>query len=117
MECINWFIKGCKKLTGKTLRAEQVGYEAAELAQEEIGYEFIPEEDLKQLPDPLLVETCVYDDEDGNEWIAGIVLCGDLNAGIYTFWTSQGTGKASAANLRMNGEKKDDRRKIPPYCY
>ncbi|MED0665577.1 hypothetical protein P4T04_04510 [Bacillus badius] len=90
MDCVNWFIEGYKKLTGKTVLAEQVGYEAVELAQEEIGYEFIPDEDLRKLPDPLLVETCVYDDEDGNEWIAGIVLCGDLNAGIYTFWTRNG---------------------------
>ncbi|MED0665954.1 hypothetical protein P4T04_06435 [Bacillus badius] len=90
MECVNWFIEGYKKLTGKTVPAEQVGYEAVELAQEEIGYEFIPEEDLKKLPDPLLVETCVYDEGEDKEWIAGIVLHGDLNRGIYTFWTRNG---------------------------
>ncbi|MFK2825563.1 hypothetical protein QYG89_07710 [Bacillus sp. B190/17] len=50
MECINWFIEGYKRLTGKTVLAVQVGYEAVELAQEEIGYEFIPEEDLGRVP-------------------------------------------------------------------
>ncbi|MCP3761430.1 hypothetical protein NLX67_03365 [Domibacillus sp. A3M-37] len=90
MESINWFIEGFRKMTGQTVASEEIGYEAVELFQDEIGHEFIPPNHLAKLPDPMLIETMVYGDKGGNEWVAGIVLCGKVEDGLYTFWTKNG---------------------------
>ncbi|WP_245602205.1 hypothetical protein [Peribacillus kribbensis] len=41
---------------------------------EELDNSLIPAEHLEKLPNPLLIETISYVDNEGYEWIAGYVL-------------------------------------------
>ncbi|WP_046178144.1 hypothetical protein [Domibacillus tundrae] len=90
MDVMKWFVEQLEQMTGERALLEEVGFEAVELYHDEIGNEFIPLAHLAKLPDPLLVETFVYHDSEGCEWIAGIVIGEHGEGELYTFWMRNG---------------------------
>jgi hypothetical protein len=101
MDYVNWFVGTMKKLFDINVTEDDVSYEAYAFCQEEIDDLLIPAEHLAKLPDPLLLETLSYVDENRNEWIAGAVL--DENTGdiLYEVWIKNG----EAIVQKMHDEK------------
>lgn len=52
--------------------AKDVAVEATELGMEEVGDNFVPSEVINPLPETLLYELMIVDDERGNEWVGAI---------------------------------------------
>ena len=71
MMYLDWFVGTMKKTINIEVKREDRGYVAYDFYHEEIDDLLIPAEDLGKLPDPLLIETLSYVDDEGYEWIAG----------------------------------------------
>ena len=74
MESIQLFIELMKKHCDVPLDERKISVESTELYQDEIDEKLIPTDHLKCLPDPILFETLLYEDEMGMEWLAGIAI-------------------------------------------
>lgn len=74
MESIQLFRKILKEHGDMELEESKITIESTELYQDEIDERLIPIEHLKLLPDPILFDTVLYEDEKGSEWLAGIVI-------------------------------------------
>lgn len=87
---LDWFVETMKKTFKIVVKRDDVGYEAYEFYHEEIDELLIPAEHLEKLPDPLLIETLLYVDEEGYEWIAGYVLDEETRNKLYEVWIKNG---------------------------
>lgn len=74
MKSIHLFRQIMKEHGGFPIDETKITIESTELYQDEIDGRLIPIEHLKLLPDPILFDTLLYDDEKGNDWLAGIVV-------------------------------------------
>ncbi|MCM3567001.1 hypothetical protein [Neobacillus mesonae] len=87
---IDWFVGQMKRIFNIDVKREDVGYEAYDFYHEEIDDLLIPAEHLEKLPDPLLIETISYVDDEGYEWIAGYVLDMKTRKKLYEVWIKNG---------------------------
>jgi hypothetical protein len=87
---LDWFVGTMKRIFNIEVKSEDVGYEAYDLYHEEIDDYLIPVEHLEKLPNPLLIETLSYVDDDGYEWIAGYVLDAGKRKKLYEVWIKNG---------------------------
>jgi hypothetical protein len=90
MDYVNWFVGRMKKLFDIIVVEDDISYEAYDFYHEELDDLLIPAEHLEKLPDPLLLETLSYVDENRNEWIAGMVLDEDTRDILYEVWIKNG---------------------------
>jgi hypothetical protein len=90
MMYLDWFVGTMKKTFNIEVKREDVGYETNDFYHEEIDDLLIPAEHLVKLPDPLLIETLSYVDDEGYEWIAGYVLDKEMRKKLYEVWIKNG---------------------------
>ena len=72
MKELDWFVKTLEDEFKVEVDRNQISYEGNELYLDEIDESLIPSEMTKGLPDPLLFETMMFEDEQGTEWIGAI---------------------------------------------
>lgn len=87
---LEWFVLTLKKTFHVAVKEADVGYEAYDFHHEELDDLLIPAEHLVKLPDPLLLETLSYVDDEGYEWIAGFVLDEKTRKKLYEVWIKNG---------------------------
>ncbi|MFD0050318.1 hypothetical protein ACFVHQ_13465 [Actinomycetes bacterium NPDC127524] len=87
---VDWFVRKMKKTFNIDVHEDEVGYEAYDFYHEEIDELLIPAEHLERLPNPLLFETLSYVDDEGYEWIAGVVLEEGTRNKLYEVWIKNG---------------------------
>jgi len=90
MMYLDWFAETMKKTFNIEVKKEDVSYEAYEFYHEEIDDLLIPAEHLEKLPNPLLIETLSYVDDERYEWIAGYVLDVKTRMKLYEVWIRNG---------------------------
>ena len=74
---LDWFLRSLeKKYKVKALVAD-VAVEAVELGKEEVDCFYLPKESLAELPETLLYEIMIVDDEERNEWIGAVAFYPD----------------------------------------
>jgi len=69
---MEWFLDTLQKELGVIAEADAVAVEVTELGLEEVGVSFVPREVIDYLPETLLYELMIVDDEKGTEWIGAI---------------------------------------------
>ena len=74
MKELDWFVRILESEFHIEGDKRQISYEGSELYRDEIDGLLIPSDMLNGLPDPLLFETMVFDDEDGTEWLGIIAM-------------------------------------------
>ncbi|MEW9122020.1 MAG: hypothetical protein AB2421_04855 [Thermotaleaceae bacterium] len=74
MESIQLFTKFMGQHSDTVIDERKISFESTELYQDEVDEKLIPIKHLKQLPDPIQFDTLLYEDDKGNDWIAGIVV-------------------------------------------
>ncbi|PKG24283.1 hypothetical protein [Niallia nealsonii] len=74
MESIKLFKKFMIQHSDIVLEESKISFESTELYQDEIDEKLISIKHLKQLPNPILFDTLLYEDDKGNDWIAGIAV-------------------------------------------
>lgn len=72
MKELDWFVKALEMEFSVKVDRNEISYEGNELYLDEIDESLIPADMLDNLPEQLLFETMVLDNEDGTEWM-GIV--------------------------------------------
>jgi hypothetical protein len=87
---LDWFVETMKKTFHIEVKSDEVSYEGYEFYHEELDDYLVPIEHLKMLPDPLLIETLSYVDDEGYEWIAGYVLDEGRKEKLYAIWIKKG---------------------------
>ena len=87
---LDWFVGTMKTIFNIEVKKEDVSFEAYDFYHEELDDLLIPAEHLEKLPDPLLLETLSYVDDDGYEWIAGFVLEEGTRNKLYKVWIKNG---------------------------
>lgn len=71
---VEWFLTTLQNEFGVSVNAEDVAVEATELGVEEVGDIFVPSEVIDPLPETLLYELMIADDEAGIEWVGAIAF-------------------------------------------
>ncbi|RDW21496.1 hypothetical protein CWR48_02900 [Oceanobacillus arenosus] len=89
-----------KKLFQMIVPRENVSYEAHRFTHEDIDDSLIPVEHLKQLPNPLLLQSYLYVDQKDKQWIAGIVIEENTRILLYEIWLKD--GKAIAYEIYVD---------------
>ena len=69
---VEWFLTMLQTVFHVVVAVEDVAVEAVELGMEEVGENFVPSEVIVDLPETLLYEMMIVDDERGNEWVGAI---------------------------------------------
>jgi len=69
---MEWFLTTLRKEFSVIVEAEEVAVEATELGLEEVGDLFVPSEVISNLPETLLYELMIVDDEKKIEWVGAI---------------------------------------------
>lgn len=85
-----WFIDRMKERFETIVPEKSVAYEAYTFTHEEMDDSLMPLEDLEQLPDPFLLQTYLYVDQEDLEWIAGIVIEENTRKLLYEIWFKNG---------------------------
>lgn len=75
---MEWFLDTLRKEFGIELTAESIALEGIELGLDEVEDFFVPVELFEELPETLLYEIMVADDEEENEWVGGIAFYPNL---------------------------------------
>lgn len=70
----HWFMETLKNDFGVEVIAEKVGVEATELGLDEVEDFFVPSELFDNLPETLLYELMIMDDELDNVWVGAIAF-------------------------------------------
>lgn len=94
-----WFFYRMKKSFQLEVQKENVSYEAHTLTHEDIDDSLIPVEHLDRLPNPLLLQSYLYEDSNDMEWIAGIVIEENTGKLLYEVWLKN--GKALAYEIHV----------------
>jgi hypothetical protein len=79
MEELEWFVSVLDDKFQVKVNQNQIGYEGTELYLEEIDQSLIPSELSINLPEALLFETMLFEDEEGTEWLGVIALHPETN--------------------------------------
>ncbi|ARD48833.1 hypothetical protein [Sporosarcina sp. P33] len=74
---INWFQEILQKEFRVTIKVHKTSAEATELGLDEVEDFFVPTEVFLELPESLLYELMIYDDEMSNEWVGAIAFYPD----------------------------------------
>ncbi|NRD77322.1 hypothetical protein HPT25_07395 [Bacillus sp. BRMEA1] len=90
MMYLDWFVGTMKKRFHIELKKEEVSYESYDFFHEELDDLLIPAEHLEKLPNPLLLETLSYYDDEGYEWLAGVVVDESTLEILYEVWIKNG---------------------------
>lgn len=72
-----WFFDAMQEQYGIWMDATMISTEAVELGMDEVDECFIPKEVFDRLPETLLYELMIYDDEIHNCWVAGVAFYPD----------------------------------------
>lgn len=81
-----WFIDRMKKTFHVSISKDTVSYEAYLFYHDDIDGSLIPVDHLNKLPNPLLIQSYLYTDLIGNDWIAGIVIEENTRELLYEIW-------------------------------
>jgi hypothetical protein len=90
MRYIDWFIWRMKNTFNTVVLRDEVGYEEYDFYHEELDDLLIPAEHLEKLPNPLTLETLSYVDDQGFEWVAGMVEDKKTRTLLYEVWIRNG---------------------------
>jgi hypothetical protein len=90
MRYIDWFIWRMKNTFNTVVLRDEVGYEEYDFYHEELDDLLIPAEHLEKLPNPLTLETLSYVDDQGFEWVAGMVEDEKTRTLLYEVWIRNG---------------------------
>lgn len=71
---LHWFLETIQENFGVIADPSKVAIEAVELGLDEVEDFFVPQEVLHELPESLLYEIMVYEDEQNDEYVAGIAF-------------------------------------------
>jgi hypothetical protein len=71
---LDWFVQTLEGEFQVVVDRNQISYEGNELYLDEIDESLIPSEMLDSLPESLLFETMVFEDEDGTEWLGLVAM-------------------------------------------
>ncbi|WP_019720235.1 hypothetical protein [Heyndrickxia coagulans] len=88
---------------GVAVDTNEVGEETVLLYHEELDEELISEDVLQLLPNPVLFQTYIYNDE--SEWIIGIALEEETNNPLFLICLKDGT-KVYEEMLKFNLQRK-----------
>lgn len=70
MMYVDWFVGTMQKTFNIEVNREDASFEAYDFFHDELDDLLIPAKHLIKLPNPLLLETLMYVDDKGNEWVA-----------------------------------------------
>ncbi|UGB30578.1 hypothetical protein [Metabacillus sp. B2-18] len=90
MADIDWFVKTMKRTFNKEVVRDEVSFESYDFYHEDIDDLLIPADHLKKLPNPLNLEAIMYIDEEGYEWILGVVEEDGTRRKLYEVWIKNG---------------------------
>nr|WP_206762408.1 hypothetical protein [Cytobacillus firmus] len=79
-----------KNSFNKIVPRDEISFEAYDFYHEELDDLLIPSEHLEKLPNPLILETLSFVDEQGYEWIAGMVEDEKSRILLYEVWIKNG---------------------------
>lgn len=71
---LHWFMQTLKNDFGVEVIVDEIGVEAVELGLEEVEDFFVPIEIFDDLPETLLYELMIVDDELANVWVGAIAF-------------------------------------------
>ena len=71
---LHWFLEMLQVQFGVVANPSEIGIEAVELGLDEVEDFFVPQEVLHVLPESLLYEIMVYEDDQNDEYVAGIAF-------------------------------------------
>ncbi|WP_108668939.1 hypothetical protein [Peribacillus acanthi] len=74
MEELEWFVSILENEFDVKVEMNQISYEGNELYLDEIDESLIPREMFEDLPESLLFETMLIEDQQGTEWLGIIAL-------------------------------------------
>jgi hypothetical protein len=74
MKEINWFVEALEKEFLVEVNKDQISYEGNELYLDEIDDSLVPSEMTEGLPEALIFETMIFEDNEGTEWIGIIAI-------------------------------------------
>lgn len=75
---LEWFLDTLKVRFNVELSAEEISVEATELGLSEVESFFVPSELFEVIPETLLYEIMVADDESENEWVGAVAFYPNL---------------------------------------
>ena len=75
---INWFMQTLKDDFDMEVSAEEISVEATELGLSEVESFFVPGELFEVVPETLLYEIMIADDETKNEWVGAVAFYPNL---------------------------------------
>ncbi|WP_432354595.1 hypothetical protein [Sporosarcina sp. A2] len=90
MMYVDWFVGTMKKTFNIEVNREDVSFEAYDFYHEELDDLLIPAKHLVKLPNPLLLETLMYVDDKGNEWVAAFATEEGTRKKLYELWIKNG---------------------------
>jgi len=90
MTYVDWFVRTMKKTFNIEVNREDVSFEAYDFYHEELDDLLIPAKHLVKLPNPLLLETLMYVDDKGNEWVAAFAMEEGTRKKLYEVWIKNG---------------------------
>lgn len=85
-----WFVERFKRVFQGTIGSNNISYEAQKLHRAEIDTTLIPEDHLRKLPEWMLIQIYTAKDEQGADWLAGIVINEKTRNLLYEFWLKDG---------------------------
>jgi len=71
---LQWFKDTLQNEFGVEIDSNDIGIEATELGTDEVEDFFVPSELLDELPETLVYEIMIVDDEQNNEWVGAIAF-------------------------------------------
>ena len=71
---IDWFINTLQEHFEVIVNLNEIGFEAVELGLEEVEDFYVPTELFEEVPESLLYETMLFDDELENLWIGAVAF-------------------------------------------
>lgn len=75
---IHWFMQTLKDDFDMEVSAEEISVEATELGLSEVESFFVPSELFEVVPETLLYEIMIADDETENEWVGAVAFYPNL---------------------------------------
>lgn len=79
MKVLDWFVEILQTHCAAKVSRNQIGYEANELYLDEVDELFIPYGMEDTLPEKMLFETLIFNEEDGTEWL-GVIVIDSINS-------------------------------------
>ena len=80
---VDWFVYTLKSHFGINVDPNVIGYDATELGMDEVEEFFVPCELFNVLPETLVYEIMIFDDEHNNVWVGQSPIIQIVLNGIY----------------------------------